>query len=135
MVWPVATHFVFPPPFPPSLLRLIFLGLSDASGQVAPRSLYFGWCEKWAAVPYHPPGRPWSDLTRVVDKPLTGRPPTKIGARRTSSDEARNAAAQCCRSPTSRPARPAPSLADKRLRNDRPETWGGLSGTLGPHSR
>ena len=91
----------FSPPFSLSLSRLIFLSRSDSSGQVGPSSLYFGWCEKWAAVPYHLPGRPWSDLTRVPDKPLTGRPPTKIGARRASSDEARNAAApDCVEAPT-----------------------------------
>ena len=83
----------FVPPFSLSLLRLIFLDLSDSSGQVASRSLYFGWCENWAAVSYHLGGRPWSDITRVLDKQLTGRPPTKAGDRRTSSDEARSAAA------------------------------------------
>ena len=89
-LWPRTLFF---PPFSLPLSRLIFLGLSDSSTQVAPRSLYFDWCEKWAAVPYHLPGRLWCDLTRIPDKQLIGRPPTKIGARRTSSDGARNAAA------------------------------------------
>ena len=60
------------PPFSPSHLRLIVLGLSDSSGQVAPRSLYFGWCEKWAAVPYHLGGRPWRDVTRVRGQAVGG---------------------------------------------------------------
>ena len=90
-LWPGTLFFSLPFPLPIS--RLIFLSLSGSSGPVGPRSLYFGWCEKWASELYQVGGRPWSDLTRVVDKPLAGSPPTKIGARRTSSDEARNAAA------------------------------------------
>ena len=66
--------------------------LSDAPAQVAPRSLYFCWSGIWASVPSFLAGRSYLAMARVQDKQLTGRPPTTIGDRRTSGDEARNVA-------------------------------------------
>ena len=93
MGWPVAMHLIFPLFIPFFLPRLMFLRWPDSSGQAAPRLLYFGWCDNWAAVPYQLAGGPRSDITRVQDKQLAGRLPTKLAIGVASSDEARNAAA------------------------------------------
>ena len=62
--------------------------------------------EVWAAVPYHLPGRPWSDLTRVLDKQVTQcqaawvAPPTGFGVGHPLSGRSSTWLTVCPQTPT-----------------------------------
>ena len=95
-MWLLSPPFPFPCRQYPSRFLFSFtidyLRLSGVPAQLTPRSLYLGWCEKWAPVSSHLAGRSWPDVARVPDKQVTGRSSTKIGGWRTASDEVRTAA-------------------------------------------
>ena len=74
---------IFSPLFPNSSLpfpcsfTVDYLCRSDPLAPVAPRSFYFGWCDLWVVEPSHLVGTPWMGMSRVLDKQLTGSPPTR----------------------------------------------------------
>ena len=79
-----------PSPFP---LAIDYLCLSDAPGQVAPAHWILDGARNGRCCPLTWLRMACLDMNRIPDKQVTGRPPAKLGTRRTSSDEARNTAA------------------------------------------